>query len=1474
MAKYKNTCVYKKVNGDYYSNDNINRIISSHSVLSNNLENNKIIGNGSIGIVKFTDNFLSSADPTFDGQPVKCKSIDSSTIKEGANVKNMHASSCSCMLMHANPKLTGNVKVVVDSKSNMYIDTFKVNDAMSKRKYRHVPISYKDYYGNNIMAVFRDVTSNDFYDIPEKYRRLFTVSHNYTDQYVYTYRFGASTNRDNLYKESMSILAPLKIGKILPDFFVIFRVKGSVDEKLSSTDTLKYMINNGVQVKFFDFREGTELGTYIRTIYEHSKNFIGYVYDSREEQNTNIFNGISIDRGVATSAHESTAFSPDIDASLFKYTPQAKIDDYYTSGYERNRLVAPDMVNFEFMFNDDTDQFSIDTYFGLYITENDIREGFYIKDASNGEISFSDDTKYGRPKFSNNIIHAYTSSDDFIRTCADDEYDKLKDLKNRYGNNVLSLPMKEMDEDMSQFKSYISFTLNEAINKGEHLRIICNNTNTDRLIDVPSSIYEVIISNNDDYIKNKYHISEDSITYKKYIYNDPTLNQRIIEIHRIAVSIGETLDSIKDILETYKRSDSEVVDYSELLRRYESDAIYHAFRSFDNAVFEAISENNGTISIGIYDNEESEKYNEYDFQRITDNVVYNTGNEDKLKDVDNEYASKITYFGNNVVELFTINPLNKESVLYSKENAGECLVYTPLNYEILGPRQTNIVKFIDINGTKLYELNPIELSEHILHDQLVVVADNEVINYTPFVFVKKIITKENEVEKLNDVSTNVNIISSMYRTNLMMIKGYGNEDKTYINLYEPYLLSESICGILPIKDYDIKKVVPNNSDTDIIEFKYVNESTSQGYNFDSSNDKSFYDYLSNIYKKGIRNSSGSFVTPSIVKWVSNSSNYDKETNEFTQYVLSKYRDYEDGSVKPYQKIDMSEYVGDLTTRDALLQGVITIEDIISDPSESYIITDSIDDNTLRFMTCGVVKEIVIEDSTSIKLSNYKNFNIYFAESPYSENIKDIELYIDTINKDILIVIYNQDSSVYSYNTGLTSSYKEIQTVYTESDIHITKDNEIKLGGKKINDGVILYTNNLQLSKQDYGLLLYTRYGYNYNSDSSINAFTLKPTDFELSLASSNERVIAYVPDDPSVDYSSLINVTDIYSSCATYIKDTEEGYQNYTIEVNTSLRNMDSSDSATVGYIKAWFSPKLYDLVTFNKTLDSFRSNQLDESIIDVLTNPLSLNIITDKVEETVPMYYNKVSSVNDYSVYKDASTNTERYRISIGRNYEYKTLTNCFAKNYNKTTTPSLMEIEQSTEAPPSLMESKDSIVYRVGQKPEQDIPSERGVEKDAITNVGGYTTGKLSKTYLNSLVLNTRKNDIPSITIKIWNGVSVIKGKIYFNITNALINHIMSMKGYAKSWSYYKDSRYTDMKKFIKDSILPYLNIGNKNELNIYFQKGTKTTGSAVKLARGKKIDNVKREIITQNGDYYVVLTPDPHKIGSYYIDYKITQ
>lgn len=1602
MAKYKNTYILQKpdLSGPVFSAADAKKMISGYSIKSNLLasesgESGKQVGSLTYGVVKLTDEALNDTtiELTIDGRLLGRESNESADVYNGISARNMRSITSSCMLMHVNPKLTGNVKVVVDSKSNLYIDTFKVNDSMSKRKYRHVPVSYKDYYGNNIMSVFKGVTSNDFYDVPETYRRLFTVANDYKDQYVDVYRCGASTNRDNLYKESLSILAPLKIGKVMPDFFVIFRVNGSVDESKSSLDTLKYLIKNGEQVKFFDFRENSHLGTYIRNVYEQSKNFVGYVYDSREDQNTNIFNGISLDRGVATSAHESTSFSPDIivvdnpteeqQAEINELT-QTNINEYYTRGYERNRLVAPDIVNFEFMFNDDTDQFTINTYIGLYLTENDIRSDFYITDIdeNNHKIIFSDDTEgVERKKFKHEIIHAYISNDDFIRTNSDNEYDKLIDVKNRLGNNVVSLPVKEMDSDMTKYKSYLSFTVHEALNYGEHLRVIMHQR--DEIYDAKTTIYEVVLSNNNEYIKKKHHISDDSIVYKEFDYDNGLTENRNIVIHRIAVSLGES----KDDIEEYKRAKDNGATEEELndiYFKYEIDAIYHAFRSFDDAQFEAISVNGGTISIGVFATEET--FDGYEFQRITSNVVYNTRNKDKLKDADDTEAKKVTYFGDNIVPLFVADPLESGSVFYDpSDTTGRFISYTPFNYEILGPRQMNVVQFIDINGMDLYELNPLELSEHVLHDQLVAISNNNVVDYEPFVFSYRVF----DGSALSYETLNINIIASVYRSSLMMVKNYGDENISYINLYEPYLMSESICGILPIKDFD-RSVTHSDEgtkpydeyDSNFVNLKYIEDT--YGLDFDVEFTE-LNDPLKNWYQEGIRNTIGALTTPSIVKWMAaateagpiyyvdgdaplylisrtdpekitvtgehtyyrwrlfdpdsgtfSASSLLTELGEYTnspiseqsyayskayciaaevydddetphlydikscykiiatagyndlynrliltkvsdeyakriqsdgsfsenaqsnkKYILSKYRDIEgeeDAMRKQeYNIIHMQKYVGGVTMRDALINGQISIEDIVESNMSNNVIVDSIDDCTLRFMLDGITRTITIEDSTSISLSNYKNFNIYLAKSEYSGNTKDIEIFVDVINKDILLVWYALMDNVeyHGNNDNIVHGdfkFREMPTDYTERDIHIV-DDTILLGDEEIDRDtpIILYTDNMQISyqpitgAQDSNIVLYNQYGYNYPDYDDSLGYTTNPTDYDLNRICKDNRVIMYkVTNTNTID--SGADAADI--ECATFIKETEEGYSDYTNEVDMKISS--DSEQITDTYKKMWFSPMLVDWVTFNNTKEDEDANHLN--IEGIFTKTQFINIAPKEMEETIPMYYNKVSNVNNYCVYQYSERglhiNETRYRTSIGRNYSYKTLSNCFSRKFNILT---------------NVYSTRRGIYTKIYEKP---------------TYVGGYTTGSLHKTYLNSLALNTRKNDISDILLTIWNGVSVRKGKIYFNITTSLINHIMSMSGYTKSWSYYKDSRYTDMKKFIIDSILPYLTIDNKSELNVYFQKGTRTNGSSTKPPRATKIDNVKREVIKQNGEYYVVLSPDIHKIGTYYITFKVTQ
>jgi hypothetical protein len=64
----------------------------------------------------------------------------------------------SFMLLRTNPKLTGNIKLVV-SDDHLYLDTFKVSTTsiLNDKKYRHKSISADGDYPYDVYKVFKDV---------------------------------------------------------------------------------------------------------------------------------------------------------------------------------------------------------------------------------------------------------------------------------------------------------------------------------------------------------------------------------------------------------------------------------------------------------------------------------------------------------------------------------------------------------------------------------------------------------------------------------------------------------------------------------------------------------------------------------------------------------------------------------------------------------------------------------------------------------------------------------------------------------------------------------------------------------------------------------------------------------------------------------------------------------------------------------------------------------------------------------------------------------------------------------------------------------------------------------------------------------------------------------------------------------------------------------------------------------------------
>ena len=316
--------------------------------------------------------YITIADTTY-----KCMYVPS-IIKMKSNIKNakvLNTDNSSFMLLRTNPKLTGNIKLVVNENDEMFLDTIKVERELSNKKYRKIKVSGHSYYSNDVRNVFSDLPSTSLYAIPDLGNNIFDVKKDIKSQYIDVYNYGVKTNTDKLYTENFSIFAPLWINKILPDFFVIFKVNDFRDNtSLNAKDRLIYCIEHGSVIKSFDLRKNSPIGNYLRNAQSEITNYQSSAYISYNEYDYNSWHGISVDRGIVTTANETT-----YDYNYINN--QVHFDNFITLGYERNRLLNPYIINFEYMFNDETSEnYSINQYVGFYISNNEYQAIYNLKD--------------------------------------------------------------------------------------------------------------------------------------------------------------------------------------------------------------------------------------------------------------------------------------------------------------------------------------------------------------------------------------------------------------------------------------------------------------------------------------------------------------------------------------------------------------------------------------------------------------------------------------------------------------------------------------------------------------------------------------------------------------------------------------------------------------------------------------------------------------------------------------------------------------------------------------------------------------------------------------------------------------------------------------------------------------------------------------------------------------------------------------
>jgi hypothetical protein len=180
------------------------------------------------------------------------------------------------MILRTNPKLTGNIKLVVTDDYKLYLDTFKVSSSsiLNERKYRHQSVAADGNYAHDIKTIFSDLPKGVLYNV---HSDSYLPHKNYYDiniQLENIYEYGAENNFDALYTENMKILAPLYIGRELPDYFCIFRTDNIINPetynniKIDDITKLKDALKNPHIIKIVDLRNSTTIGQYLKNYHD------------------------------------------------------------------------------------------------------------------------------------------------------------------------------------------------------------------------------------------------------------------------------------------------------------------------------------------------------------------------------------------------------------------------------------------------------------------------------------------------------------------------------------------------------------------------------------------------------------------------------------------------------------------------------------------------------------------------------------------------------------------------------------------------------------------------------------------------------------------------------------------------------------------------------------------------------------------------------------------------------------------------------------------------------------------------------------------------------------------------------------------------------------------------------------------------------------------------------------------------------
>jgi hypothetical protein len=134
-------------------------------------------------------------------------------------------------VLRANPRISGNVKITVDSSKDIWLNSIDSNSEMANQRYKGFRISPESTYDKDLYKFFADGTTPPqfVFGLFGEGQPVQNQTSTLSESYDFTYSAGVSQLVSDKYTESFSYLAPFWLGEDIPDHFVIFRVNDPID---------------------------------------------------------------------------------------------------------------------------------------------------------------------------------------------------------------------------------------------------------------------------------------------------------------------------------------------------------------------------------------------------------------------------------------------------------------------------------------------------------------------------------------------------------------------------------------------------------------------------------------------------------------------------------------------------------------------------------------------------------------------------------------------------------------------------------------------------------------------------------------------------------------------------------------------------------------------------------------------------------------------------------------------------------------------------------------------------------------------------------------------------------------------------------------------------------------------------------------------------------------------------------------------